>query len=399
MLDCAIIGGGYTGGVLASLLAQAGHRIAVVDATDPSQHPTQDGRSFAIARGSVPILESAGCWDAQTQAQAHPICAIRVADGHPVLGIAPSFVHFEESHPFGYNIETSHLLASIHRGLAHAVEHHALTWCTGQRVVALEAGENTTHATVQLADGTQWEASLVIACDGRFSWVRTRLGIHTTHWDYKQKALVCSVKPEQDHGGAAVELFYPRGPFAMLPLPNGRVNVIWIEPERHAKAIEALDDGLFMDALQQRFGDWLGALTLDSPRQSFPLRLDHAHRYGHARVLLAGDAAHAIHPLAGQGVNLGFRDCATLETLIARTADAGLDIGTHVLHDYERQRRPDSQAMIMATDGLNRLFSNPSMTLRIARALGMSAVQHCSPLKTALTRYATGFSTGPRALA
>jgi 2-octaprenyl-6-methoxyphenol hydroxylase len=288
--------------------------------------------------------------------------------------------------PFGYIVENRHIRSALQifaGGLS------KLTLLAPAELTALLRDGG--RAEARLAGGGTVRARLAVAADGRFSRIRRDAGIASTSLRYRQTSIVCTVSHERAHDGVAVELFLPGGPFAMLPMTENRCNVVWTERADLAPAYLALDDAAFLDELGRRFGDWLGAIALTGPRFSYPLGVMHASRYTDLRLALLGDAAHAIHPIAGQGLNLGLRDVAALAELIVDSHRLGLDLaGPQVLERYERWRRFDNMLLTAVTDGLNRLFSNDIGAIRLARDLGLAAVDRLPPVKRFLMRHAMG---------
>lgn len=389
--DVAIVGGGMVGMTLACALAGAGVRVAVIDRERAAAQaaPAYDGRASAIAHASAQALKGIGIWPL-LEPHASPIADIRVADGHPMRGVSPLFLHYDHrdvgAAPFGYIVENRHIRAALG---VFAAGLSGLTLLAPAEVT--ELSRDSHRAEVRLADGGTVGAGLVVAADGRFSRVRKQAGIAATDLRYRQTSIVCTVRHERAHHGVAVELFLPGGPFAMLPMTEDRCNVVWTERADLAPAYLALGDDAFLDELRRRFGDWLGAIELTGPRFSYPLGVLHAERYTDLRLALVGDAAHAIHPIAGQGLNLGLRDVAALAELIVDSHRLGLDpAGPQVLERYARWRRFDTMLLTAVTDGLNRLFSNDIGPLRLARDLGLAGVNRLPPLKRFLMRHAMG---------
>ena len=380
-----------TGLTLACALAGAGTRVVVVDRAPPSTQTGRayDGRASAIAHASAQALRGIGVWPA-LEAAAEPILDIRVADGHPARGVSQLFLHYDHSDvgddPFGYIVENRAIRRALQARAA------ALPSLTVIAPATLDSLSRETYGAVgQLADGRRVEAQLAVAADGRNSWVRRAAGIPVASASYAQTSIVCTVAASRSHAGVAVELFLPGGPFAMLPMTEDRCNVVWTERRDLAAAYLALDDAAFLDELRRRFGDWLGPITLTGPRFAYPLGLHHAARYTGRRLALIGDAAHGIHPIAGQGLNLGLRDVAVLAELVVDARRLGLDVaGPSVLDRYARWRRFDTLLLTAVTDGLNRLFSNDIAPLRLARDLGLAAVDRLPPAKRFLMRHAMG---------
>ena len=380
-----------TGLTLGCALAGAGVSVLLVDREDPAGQIATgyDGRASAIAHASARAMQGIGLWPLLDDG-AQPILDIRVADGHPMRGVSPLFLHYDHrdvgDEPFGYIIENRRIRAALQEFSAGLPD---LTVLAPAEVETLDRGPHRVEA--RLADGRVLRAALAVAADGRFSKTREQAGIKVTGFRYNQTSIVCTVRHERSHAGVAVELFLPGGPFAMLPMTENRSNVVWSERADLAPTYLALDDAAFMDELHRRFGDWLGAIELTGPRFSYPLGLQHAERYADQRLVLVGDAAHAIHPIAGQGLNMGLRDVAALAELIVDRRRLGLDIAApDLLARYTRWRRFDNILLAGVTDGLNRLFSNDLPPLRLARDVGLAAVDRLPPVKRFLMRHAMG---------
>jgi 2-octaprenyl-6-methoxyphenol hydroxylase len=389
--DVLTVGGGMAGMTLACALAGAGVRVAVVDRERPAATVARDydGRASAIAYASAMAFKGIGLWPL-LEPHASPIADIRVADGHPMRGVSPLFLHYDHrevgDEPFGYIIENRHIREALHEFAGRLPKLTLLAPAT-----VTELSRDSRRAEARLADGRLVRARLAVAADGRFSQIRRAAGIPVASLRYRQTAIVCTVRHERAHSGVAVELFLPGGPFAMLPMTENRCNVVWSERADLAPVYLALDDGAFLDELKRRFGGWLGDIALTGPRFSYPLGVLHAQRYTDLRLALLGDAAHAIHPIAGQGLNLGLRDVAALAELIVDSHRLGLDpAGPQVLERYARWRRFDNLLLTVVTDGLNRLFSNDIGPVRLARDLGLAGVNRLPPLKRFLMRHAMG---------
>jgi 2-octaprenyl-6-methoxyphenol hydroxylase len=358
-----------------------------------------DGRSSAIAYGSQQALAGLGIWPKLAHG-AEPILDIRVSDGRPDRPAAPLFLHYDHQDsgldaPFGHIVENRIIRQALVERLAELPG--AVVIAPGQ-VGELDRRAGAVEA--RLDDGRRVKARLAIAADGAGSAIRTRAGIRVAEFAYRQTGIVCTVQHELAHGGVAHEHFLPAGPFAMLPMTDHeglhRSSIVWTERSDLAPALLGLDDDAFSREIERRFGDSLGRIRVLGQRWSYPLRLIHASRYIDRRLALVGDAAHAIHPIAGQGLNLGLRDVAALAEVLADAHRLGLDIGAgDVLEDYERWRRFDSLLLITVTDSLNRLFSNNIEPLRLARDLGLAAVNRLPPLKRLFMRHAMG-AAGPR---
>jgi len=389
--EVLVIGGGMAGMTLGNALAGAGVAATVVDSSSPDAllDAGYDGRASAIAWGSAQVFKGIGLWP-YLEPESGPILDIRVTDGTVGRGPSMLFLHYDHAdigdEPFGYMIEnrvTRHGLFEQAKGL------DGLELLAPARVASLDRLAGVVEA--KLKDGTRIRARLAVGAEGRQSPTRESAGIAVSHLDYSQTAIVCTLAHECEHDGVAVEYFLPSGPFAMLPMTNRRMNIVWTERAELAPGFMALDDAAFLAELRLRFGDWLGDIALTGPRFAYPLSLQHAERYTDRRLALIGDAAHGIHPIAGQGLNLGLRDVAALAEAIIDARRLGLDIGGgDVLGRYERWRRFDTALLAGVTDGLNRLFSNDIPPVRLARDLGLAAVDRLPPLKKFLMRHAMG---------
>ncbi len=384
--DVLIVGGGMVGLTLAAALGGAGLMVRVVDRTPvaATTEPEFDGRASAIAAGSREVLDAIGAWPAMA-AHAGPILEIRVSDG-----ASPLFLHYDHDElgvgPLGHIVENRHIRRALLDRLA-ALERVRVIG--GREVVAIDRG--ALGAEARLDDGQRLAARLIVAADGRDSPVRQGAGIGVTAWRYDQAGIVCTVAHARPHRGIAQERFLPSGPFAILPMTGNRSSIVWTERADLAPRLLALDDAGFADELARRFGDYLGDLRVVGPRFSYKLSLLHAERYVDHRLALIGDAAHAMHPIAGQGFNIGIRDVAALAEVVVDALRLGLDPGaTTVLERYQRWRRFDNTVMLALTDGLNRLFSNGIAPLRLARDAGLAAVDKLPALKRVLMRHAMG---------
>lgn len=392
--DILIIGGGLVGGVAARALSHAGFKVMVVDGTDPADARSTafDGRASAIASASERLLSAIAIWPHLADDVA-PILDIRVADGASAL-----YLHYNHEDvgegPLGYLCENRHIRKAILQALS---EDAGVMFLAPMRVESLERDRCGIRA--RLNDGSHVEAALAIAADGRGSKIREAAGIRTTDWRYPQQAIVCTVEHEQPHGFVAYEHFLPAGPFAILPLkgtadkPGQRSSIVWTERAHQAGALVALDDTAFTSELAKRFGDFMGTIEVVGPRFCHPLGLQFAHASVAERLVLIGDADHGMHPIAGQGLNMGYRDVAALVDVLHEAKRLGLDIGAAaVLQRYQRWRRFDNTLMLAVTDGLNRLFSNDIAPVRHARDLGLGLVNRMPPLKKVLMRSAMGLT-------
>ena len=389
--DVIIAGGGLVGNALALALAQENIRVVVVDplAVSAQIDAAFDGRTSAIALGSVRILKRLGVWKF-LEGQASPIHDIRVCDGD-----APGFVHYRDkdvgNEPFGYIIENRLLRHGLYEALTRATN---IAMLTPHTVTGFKA--ETGSVTATLEDGTILTASLLVAADGRFSKLREQAGIDARVLSYGQTAMVCVVHHANPHHGLALERFMPEGPFAVLPLTDDaagkhRSGIVWTERNTDAPHYLALPDAEFNAELARRMGDYWGEVVVIGKRFAYPLKLMHATQFVSARFALVGDAAHGIHPIAGQGVNLGYRDVAALTELLAEQHRLGLDLGAaSLLAHYQRWRKSDSVSMTASTDLLNRLFSNSSPSLAFLRRTGLKMVEQMPPVKKFFMRHAMG---------
>ena len=402
-VDVCVVGAGPVGGTLACLAARAGMRVAVIDRAPlpPMERPEFDGRAYAIASGSKALLEAAGLWQA-LPLKAGEITDIRVTDGRPGRPPSPLSLRFAlgelpEAGPgdaFGWMVEARSLRRAINRML------HEMP---GIRVLApaeAEIARAAAGATIRVRGGPTLVARLVVAAEGRESGLRRAAGIAVTRFDYDQTAIVAAIAHERPHGGVAREHFLPHGPFAQLPMADDEAGrhisaIVWSEHYLAAPPLLALADEAFGREIGRRLGDGvgdaLGALRPVGRRWSYRLSALYAHRYQDCRLVLVGDAAHGIHPIAGQGLNLGFRDVQALMGLLEAARAAGQDIGApSVLAAYQRRRRPDCLAMLAVTDGLDRLFRSRNPVIRLARDAGLATVDRLPPVKRFFMRTAMG---------
>jgi len=389
--DVVIGGAGFAGLALAIALRQALGKAFSVTVADPALKAAQskDPRASAIAAAARRLFEAIDVWQA-VEADAQPILDMVVTDSKLDDAVRPTFLTFggevEEGEPFAHMIENRLLVdALVTKAQELDVD------LRGTAVTGFEYAPNTIAVT--LADGDTIAARLLVGADGARSQVRERAGIASHGWNYGQSAIVCTVEHERDHEGCAEEHFLPAGPFAILPLTGNRSSIVWTERAAEAERIVALPDNEFHDELEKRFGLQLGDLKVVSARRAFPLGLFTARAFIAERLALVGDAAHVIHPIAGQGLNMGLRDVAALAEAVADAARLGLNIGAaDVLERYQRWRRFDTAMMGVATDGLNRLFSNRSDVLRLVRDVGLGLVERMPPLKRMFIREAAGFT-------
>ncbi len=389
--EVVIGGAGFAGLALAIALRQGLGDAFTVVVIDPALAHAQskDPRASAIAAAARRLFEAIEVWDA-VAANAQPILDMVVTDSKLDDAVRPTFLTFggevEEGEPFAHMVENRHLVdALVTKAKALGVD---------LRAGAVTSFENAGNAIeVALADDEIIPARLLVGADGANSKIREQAGIATHGWNYDQSAIVTTVGHEREHNGRADEHFLPAGPFAILPLTGKRCSIVWTESADEAARIVALPDDEFHAELEKRFGLQLGDIKVIGPRRAFPLGLFTARTFIGERLALIGDAAHIIHPIAGQGLNMGLRDVAALAEAIADVARLGLDPGgPDVLERYQRWRRFDTMTMGIATDGLNRLFSNHSDVLRLARDIGLGLVERMPALKRMFIREAAGFT-------
>lgn len=388
--DILIAGGGSAGltAALATKLSAPNLQIEIVDLKVPGSGKP-DERASAIAAAAQRMLESLGVWQA-VEAKAQPILSMEITDSRASDVVRPIFLTFDgrvaDGEPFAHMVPNEPLLAALR---AAAIE--AGITLTAPDSVASFAADG--HVEIGLASGESREAALLVAADGIRSRLRSLAGIKTVSWRYPQTALVATVKHERPHEGVAVEHFLPSGPFAILPLTGNRSSLVWTERAAEAEKLMKSDDFVFLVELERRFGHRLGAIELAGPRAAYPLGLTLARDFVRPRFALLGDAAHGIHPIAGQGLNMSFRDAAALAETIVDAHRLGLDIGSlEVLRRYETWRRYDTWQMGVMTDVLNRLFSNDLGPVRALRDFGLGIVDRLPRLKSLFIGEAAGLS-------
>jgi len=391
--DIAIVGGGFNGPALALAAAQVGLRVIVLDATShkPRKNAKFDGRAYALALASKRLMAAVGVWENVAQ-DAEPMLNIRVSDGRAGVGASPFFMDFYhaelEEGPMGYMVEDRHLRYALQAAMQTSplIEYRLATRVTGQST-------GPEGVTLSLANNQKITTRLLVGADGRQSGTAARAGITYTGWQYGQTALVCAVEHDRPHGGVAHQFFMPAGPMAVLPLSARRSTVVWSEKTDNAAVIKTLDDAAFLDVLRPRFGDFLGDIALTGGRFSYPLGMMIAKSYIAPNVALIGDAAHGVHPIAGQGLNAGLRDVAALIQVLSEAKQRGEDFASQpVLARYQLWRRFDATALAVATDGFNRLFSNDNPILRLGRDLGMGMLNAMPKVRRGILREAAGLT-------
>ena len=388
--DAIILGGGLVGLALASALDSSGLSTIVVDPADPDQRRSAafDGRTSAVSSSSMRMLEAIGVADHLAEPGC-PIWRIAVADG-----LKPGGLHFDpdDQEPLGFMNENRHLRAAL-RDRAEAGKNVWLLWKS--RIAKVDRGE--AGVVLALEDGRKLHAPLLVAADGRNSPAREAAGINIARWKYDHQAIVSVLRHERPHENVAYEIFYPTGPFALLPMNDDsaghRSAIVWSVPNEDAAGWLSLSDDDFAAEAEAAMGGFLGKVEMLAPRSSFPLGFHHAAKITAERFALVGDAAHAIHPIAGQGLNLGFRDVATLAQVLVEGARLGLDLGDPQLLDrYQRWRSLDALSVAFATDTLTRLYGVPGKTASAIRRFGMGVVGRISPLRDRLMSEARGTS-------
>ena len=391
--DLIIVGGGLNGLALALAAASAGFSVTIIDALPRAVRSLRefDGRSYALALTSKRLLQGIGVWGAVAD-HAQPMLEIKVTDGRAGEGAAPWMIHFDhaeiEEGPMGFLVEDRHLRAAF---LAVMDGSNLITQIDSARVVAQEIMPD--GVAVTLDGGYIVSGRLLIGSDGRGSGTAKRAGISRIGWGYDQTAVVCAVAHDKPHGGIAHQFFMPNGPLAILPLTGNRSSIVWSETTDRAAQLMTLDDDQFLDALRPAFGSFLGQISLEGARFSYPLGLTLAQSFIADRVALIGDAAHGVHPIAGQGLNAGLRDVAALTQVLSEAHARGEDIGAaQPLARYQTWRRFDTTTLALATDTFNRLFSNNNPLLRAARDIGMAAINATPTLRRGFIREAAGLT-------
>ncbi len=406
--EICIVGGGLVGLGLAAALSSAGLDTLILDAraVEVGLQPNFDGRGSAIARGSSQILNTLGVWSG-CKAGASPILDIRVSDGRPGEAASPFFLHYaledlkearkgaQGPQPMGHIVENRFMRHAMLQRLA---EFPTMRILAPALVERHEPGRAS--SILHLTDGRQIRCALAVAAEGQRSGLREAAGIKVVRWSYPQIGVVATLRHEEPHLGTAHECFLPDGPFAVLPLNDSdegdgerhhRSSLVWTARADRREQIMALDKAAFAAACRRRFGDSLGAFSQEGARFAYPLNLLLAERFHGPRMALVGESAHAMHPIAGQGLNLGLRDVAALAEVLVDARWLGMDPGApEVLERYTRWRRFDSVTLCLVTDSLNRLFSNDIAPLRLARDLGLAAVDRAGPLKRFFMQYAMG---------
>ena len=389
--DVLIVGRGMVGATTAIALARAGFNSIIIDKAKPSDQTikTYDGRASAIASASKKMLKQLEIWDRLGENYT-PIFDIRVSDQS-----SKHFLHYErhvlDSKPLGFMVENRHFRQAVNHELESL---ESITPIFNVKIESIR--RNNEGVFVELTNQKTIRASLIVGADGRQSQVRADASIALTRFDYKQTGIVLNVEHEYDHNNIAHEHFYSGGPFAILPMKNAsgkntRSSIVWIDKTEKVSKILSLPDEQFNSILNQKFGDFLGLVSVIGSKSTYPLSFQFANKCVDERLALIGDASHGLHPIAGQGFNMGLRDVAALVEVISNNAKLGLDIGGFTsLKEYEAWRRFDNTSMLFFTDTLNRLFSNNILPIKVIRQLGLSITNNLGPLKKHLMLYAMG---------
>jgi len=385
-VEMVVAGGGLVGAALACAMAKNGFEVTLLEAGREENFLDDkfDGRVSAISYASYLILKDCGVWE-RLNGKAEPILKVLAADDN-----SPFFVNFDHhdfsDKPLGYMVENRHMRAALYEAVK---SYSAITMKTQSAVVDVQNFPET--VVVKTSNGEEYASPILFAVDGRKSQIRKNVGIEHTEIAYNQTAIVCVIQHEKTHNGVAVEKFFPAGPFAILPMMNNQSGIVWTESTKFAPDYMALSDVDFLAEISKRAGNYLGEITLQKGRWSYPLSLSLAKDYFKGRVVLVGDSAHGIHPIAGQGANVGFRDVAALVELMANQRKLGLDIASFgLLEQYQRWRRFDAVSMAAVTDVINRLFMSKTPGVKAARNIGMGAVNKIPFARKFLMRHAMG---------
>ena len=390
--DVIIVGGGLNGITLALALDQSGISTAVVDKSAPitATHSNFDGRSYALAAASQRMLKILGLWD-DLNLNAQPMLEIKVSDGYAGDVPSPFVMQFSQQDftqgPMGYMVEDRHL----REVLQSAIKYSNVTFLPNTKVSSQTI--QPTQVAVRLNSGATITAAVLVGADGRSSNTAKAAGLTRTGWDYGQSSLVSAITHEKPNNGIAHQYFMPSGPLAILPLTENRSGIVWTEKTKTAQKIHSLDNKDYLSVLRPRFGTFLGNISLAGERYIYPLSLSTTHRMIAPRVALVGDAAHAVHPIAGQGLNSGFKDVAALAQVLCDTKRRGQDLGIHTaLEEYQRWRGFDNAMLCTATNLFNHLFSNDNSLVRGLRDLSLGLVNNTPALRRAFVANAAGIS-------
>ena len=391
--DIIIVGGGLIGSALAIALSSIGFDVTVVDRQSNKLTKSQnfDGRAYALSHASIRMLKVLGIWN-YFKENAQPILDIKVSDGRVGEGASDWFLHFDhqelEEGPMGHLIEDRYIREALKTDIEMSKQ---IKYIYNAEVISQNVKD--TGVSLNLSDGQVLRAQLLVGCDGRNSKIAHWSNISHVGWDYNQTALVCALSHEKQHFGVAHQFFNPAGPLAILPLKGNKSSIVWTETKDRAKHINDMCDEDYLNALSPVIGNFLGSINLVGDRFSYPLGLSLADSFIAKRTVLVGDSAHGIHPLAGQGLNLGLKDIAALTEVLALAKRRGESFSSkQVLERYQKWRRFDTSAMAVATDSINKLFSNDNIILRSMRDIGLGSVNATPHLRRSFMRHAAGLS-------
>jgi 2-octaprenyl-6-methoxyphenol hydroxylase len=391
--DIIIVGGGLIGSALAIALSSIGFDVTVVDRQSNKLTKSQnfDGRAYALSHASIRMLKVLGIWN-YFKENAQPILDIKVSDGRVGEGASDWFLHFDhqelEEGPMGHLIEDRYIREALKTDIEMSKQ---IKYIYNAEVISQNVKD--TGVSLNLSDGQVLRTQLLVGCDGRNSKIAHWSNISHVGWNYNQTALVCALSHEKQHFGVAHQFFNPAGPLAILPLKDNKSSIVWTETIDRAKHINDMCDEDYLNALSPFIGNFLGSINLVGDRFSYPLGLSLADSFIAKRTVLVGDSAHGIHPLAGQGLNLGLKDIAALTEVLALAKRRGESFSSkQVLERYQKWRRFDTSAMAIATDSINKLFSNDNIILRSMRDVGLGSVNATPHLRRSFMRHAAGLS-------
>ena len=391
--DIIIVGGGLIGSAMAIALSSIGFDVTVVDRQSNKLTKSQnfDGRAYALSHASISMLKVLGIWN-YFKENAQPILDIKVSDGRVGEGASDWFLHFDhqelEEGPMGHLIEDRYIREALKTDIEMSKQ---IKYIYNAEVISQNVKD--TGVSLKLSDGQVLRTQLLVGCDGRNSKIAHWSNISHVGWNYNQTALVCALSHEKQHFGVAHQFFNPAGPLAILPLKDNKSSIVWTETKDRAKHINDMCDEDYLNALSPVIGNFLGSINLVGDRFSYPLGLSLADSFIAKRTVLVGDSAHGIHPLAGQGLNLGLKDIAALTEVLALAKRRGESFSSkQVLERYQKWRRFDTSAMAVATDSINKLFSNDNIILRSMRDLGLGSVNATPHLRRSFMRHAAGLS-------
>ncbi|MDA8803574.1 FAD-dependent monooxygenase [Amylibacter sp.] len=391
--DIIIVGGGLIGSALAIALSSIGFDVTVIDRQSNKLTKSQnfDGRAYALSHASIRMLKVLGIWN-YFKENAQPILDIKVSDGRVGEGASDWFLHFDhqelEEGPMGHLIEDRYIREALKTDIEMSKQ---IKYIYNAEVISQNVKD--TGVSLNLSDGQVLRTQLLVGCDGRNSKIAYWSNISHVGWNYNQTALVCALSHEKQHFGVAHQFFNPAGPLAILPLKDNKSSIVWTETKDRAKHINDMCDEDYLNALSPFIGNFLGSINLVGDRFSYPLGLSLADSFIAKRTVLVGDSAHGIHPLAGQGLNLGLKDIAALTEVLALAKRRGESFSSkQVLERYQKWRRFDTSAMAVATDSINKLFSNDNIILRSMRDVGLGSVNATPHLRRSFMRHAAGLS-------